>query len=120
MQHFKDLLVWQKSHIITLEIYKCTKVFPKEELYGIVSQIRRSSSSVPTNIDEGAARHTDADTVRFYQIAISSLQETEYLVLLSKDLGYLSELQFNDINPKIIEVKAMLLSLISKIRQLIK
>ena len=94
MQHFRDLLVWEKSHLITLEVYKLTKKFLKEELYGIVSQLRRSSSSAPTNIAEGFARNTDADTVKYYQIAISSLQETEYLILLAKDLEYLQDPEF--------------------------
>jgi four helix bundle protein len=120
MQHFKDLLVWQKSHLFALDIYTYTKKFPKEELYGIISQIRRLATSVPTNIAEGAARYTDADTVKFYQIAVSSLQETEYLILLSKDFGYLSESEYKILNSKIVESKLMLLALISKIRQLIK
>lgn len=85
---FKDLLIWQKSHQLVLEIYQITKLFPKEELYGLTSQIRRSAVSVPTNIVEGYRRKTKLDKAKFFIIALSSLDETLYHLILSNDLGY--------------------------------
>jgi four helix bundle protein len=85
---FKDLIVWQKSHQLVLEIYKMTKNFPKEELYCLTSQIRRSSISVAANITEGFKKKTTAEKLRFLNIAQGSLSETEYYLILSADLEY--------------------------------
>ncbi len=85
---FRDIAVWQKSHNLVLEIYKITKQFPKEEVYGITSQIRRAAVSVPANIAEGFARKGTRDKLRFYNIAIASLSEVTYFLILSKDLSY--------------------------------
>lgn len=87
-QSFEDLLVWQKAHQLVLQIYRATKTFPKEELFGIVSQIRRSAVSVPANIAEGFRKRTKADKQRFLTIAHGSLEETRYYLYLSRDLGY--------------------------------
>ena len=89
MQRFTDLKVWQRSHALTLEIYELTKSFPTEERFGLVSQLRRAAASVPTNITEGSKRQSNPDYARFLNIAEGSLAETEYLMLLSCDLGYL-------------------------------
>ena len=88
VQRFEDLLVWQKAHQLVLSVYKATKCFPKEELFGLVSQIRRSAVSVPANIAEGYRKRTKADKQRFLTIAHSSLEETRYYLMLSKELGY--------------------------------
>ncbi len=88
VQSFEDLLVWQKAHQLALQIYKTTKGFPKEELFGVVSQIRRSSVSVPANIAEGFRKRTRAEKQRYLTIAHGSLEETRYYLLLSRDLGY--------------------------------
>jgi four helix bundle protein len=77
MKDFRELKVWQKSHQLTLDIYKATAPFPKDEQYGITSQIRRAAASVAANIAEGCCRGTDADFARFLQIAISSASELE-------------------------------------------
>jgi four helix bundle protein len=87
-QGFEDLLVWKKAHQLVLEIYKATKSFPKEELFGIVSQIRRSAVSIPANIAEGFRKRTKAEKQRFLTIAHSSLEETRYFLYLSRDLNY--------------------------------
>jgi four helix bundle protein len=89
LQHFKDLKVWARSHALVLEIYRLTKSFPNDERFGIVSQLRRAAASVPTNIAEGAKRRGKQDYARFLNIAEGSLAETEYLLILSRDLGYL-------------------------------
>ena len=88
---FKDLLVWQKAHSLVLEIYKVTQSFPQEEKFGLVSQLRRASSSIPTNIVEGHKKKSRKEFLYFLNTADSSLEETKYLILLSKDLGYLGE-----------------------------
>ena len=116
MQDFRNLQVWQKSHELALEIYKISKSFPNHELYGIIGQIRRSMVSIPTNIAEGCGRGSDADFKRFIQIAIGSSSETEYLLLLSKDLGYINKEEYNRLNTKINEIKKMLISLILKLK----
>lgn len=87
-QCFEDLIVWQKAHQYVLGVYKLTEQFPKHELYGLVSQIRRAAVSVPANIAEGFNKATKPEKARFYNIAQSSLEETRYYLILSRDLGY--------------------------------
>ncbi len=112
MQDFRDLKVWQKSHQLTLQIYQHTRNFPKEELYGITSQIRRASSSIPTNIAEGCGR----DYARFLQIAIGSAKEVVYLILLCKDIQLLSPQIYEDLQIETTQIKKMLASFIKKLR----
>jgi four helix bundle protein len=90
VKSFEDLTVWQEAHKLTLEVYKVTARFPAAEKYGIVSQLRRSSSSVPANIAEGFGRATTRELLRCLQIARGELEETRYFVLLSRDLGYIT------------------------------
>ncbi|MBN1817808.1 MAG: four helix bundle protein [Sedimentisphaerales bacterium] len=89
-KRFEDLIVWQKSHVLVLTIYRLTKSFPTQEQYGLISQIRRSIVSVPANIAEGFRRLKKPDKARFLNIAQGSLEEVRYYMILSKDLGYLS------------------------------
>ena len=117
MKDFRSLTVWEKSHQITLNIYKLTYSFPKEEIYGLTSQIRRSSSSISINIAEGCGRGSDADFARFLQISLGSASETEYLILLSYELNYLQKLDFEILLEQIQQIKKMLTSLILKIRK---
>jgi four helix bundle protein len=113
MQDYKKLIVWQKSHAFALQLYKETQVFPKEERYGITSQMRRSALSIPANIAEGCERLTDKESRQFFQISLGSLHETEYYLLFCKGLNYINETIFNDLNKKILtEVKRMLIKLI--------
>jgi four helix bundle protein len=88
VKSFEDLTVWQEAHKLTLEVYKLTAKFPGSEKYGVVSQLRRCSSSVPANIAEGFGRATTRELLRCLQIARGELEETRYFVLLSRDLGY--------------------------------
>ena len=116
MKDFRQLKVWEKSHQMALAIYKVTAIFPKEELYGLTSQVRRASMSIPTNIAEGCGRNTDADFARFLQMAMGSASETEYQLLLSLDLGFLNKEQYDKLNPDVTEVKRMLASLLKTLR----
>ena len=90
-QSFEDLIVWQKSHQLTLLVYRVTSAFPKSELYGLVSQMRRAAVSVPANIAEGFKRRKNPDKARCMNIAQGSLEEVRYYFLLSRDLGYLRD-----------------------------
>ena len=85
---FQDLIVWQKAHQFVLSAYRFTKEFPKEEMYGLTSQFRRSAVSIPANITEGFKKRGKADKVRYLNIAQGSLEESRYYLILSKDLGY--------------------------------
>jgi four helix bundle protein len=115
MRDFKKYEVWQQSHALTLEIYKITSVFSKDELYGLTSLIRRASSSIPTNISEGCGRNSDKEFNQFLNIALGSACETEYLLILSKDLKYINielferlEKEVNIIKSKIYKLKLAL------------
>jgi four helix bundle protein len=116
MKDFRQLKVWEKSHQLALAIYKVTAKFPKEELYGLTSQIRRASMSIPTNIAEGCGRNTDAEFARFLQIAMGSASETEYQLLLSHDLEFLTKTQYEKLNTDVTEIKRMLASLLKTLR----
>ena len=91
MQRFTELKVWQRSHALVLLVYRLTKAFPVEERYGLTSQLRRAVLSIPTNIAEGSKRQTNTEYSRFLNIAQGSLAETEYLLMVSRDLGYVTE-----------------------------
>ncbi len=115
MRDYKKYTVWQKSHQLTLDVYKATSLFPKEELFGLTSQIKRSSSSIPMNIAEGCGRNSDKDFCRFLYIAFGSANELEYQIILSIDLKYIDDTIGNPILTQIEEVKKMLNGLISKL-----
>jgi four helix bundle protein len=116
MKDFRQLKVWAKSHELALSIYRVTNDFPREERYGLTSQIRRSTTSIPTNIAEGCGRNTDADFARFLQMAMGSASETEYQLLLSHDLGFLDKENYIKLNTDVTEVKRMLTSLLKTLR----
>lgn len=115
MQDFKKLSVWEKSHSFVLEVYKIN--FPPEELYGINSQIRRASLSIPTNIAEGCGRDSNADLKRFLQIAFGSACEVEYLLVVCRDLGYIDDERYMGLEEQIREIKKMLAGFIVKLRK---
>lgn len=115
MNDFKRLKSWEKAHALTLDVYRATKSFPKEEMYGLISQLRRACASVPANIAEGYGRKGDAELGRFLSIAAGSACEVEYHLLLARDLGYLSESQHRKLHDQVCEVKRMLGSFISKL-----
>lgn len=87
---FEDLIVWQKSHALTLSIYQLTRTFPKEELFGLSAQMRRAAVSVGANIAEGFSKHGKPDKARFMNVAQGSLEEVRYYFILARDLGYLT------------------------------
>jgi four helix bundle protein len=117
MRDFREIKVWSKAHLLTLEIYKVTIKFPREEVYGITSQLRRSSASIAANIAEGFGRGGNRELARFLQIAMGSACEVEYHVLLSKDLNLINKLIYADLNERIVEIKRMLASLLLKVRR---
>lgn len=112
---YRKLNVWQKADEFAFEIYKATKRFPKEELYGLTSQIRRAALSIPTNIVEGYARKGDKELARFIGIAIGSMAETEYLLDFSKKLGYLKEHDYTEIEKLRNEVGKLLWGFYKKV-----
>ena len=117
MRDFREIKVWKKAHVLTLEIYKATAGFPREEIYGLTSQVRRASASIPANIAEGFGRVGNAELARFLQIAMGSACEVEYHILLAKDLNLLTQKIYDDLNDAIVEVKRMLASLLFKVRR---
>jgi len=113
MRDFKNLEIWKRGHKFTLDMYSVTRdFFPKEELFVLTSQLRRSSASIPTNIAEGCGRKSNADLARFLQISLGSATEAEYQLLLAKDLNYINNEVYSNFNKEIIEIKKMLNSFI--------
>ena len=115
MKNFRDLIVWSKSHELTLTVYKLTEHFPKEEMFGLKSQIRRASASIPANIAEGCGRSSNGDFSRFLYNGMGSACELEYHLLLSKDLGYIPANDHKRVDASVVEIKRMLSSLIAKV-----
>jgi four helix bundle protein len=115
MEDFKDLKVWVKAHELTLGVYKKTRLFPKEELFGITSQMRRASVSVEANIAEGCGRRSDGEMKRFLQIARGSASEVECHLILSRDLELMSVSEFKDLEAKVLEIQRMLAGFVQQI-----
>ena len=115
MKDFRDLTVWRKAHLLTLATYKVTARFPKDELYTLTSQMRRSSSSIGTNIAEGCGRRGNGEFHKFLQYAAGSASELEYQFLLARDLSYFSEEQYELLQLSVVEIKKMLASLINRV-----
>lgn len=115
MKSYRDLIVWQKSIKMVTKVYSITKSFPKEELYGLVSQIRRCSVSIPSNIVEGYSRRSTNDYLRFLQITIGSLYEMQTQLEISLNLDYISKQIFKEVYEQSREIECMLNSLINKV-----
>jgi four helix bundle protein len=113
---FKKLKVWQKAHAMTLDTYRVTAAFPREEMYGLTSQLRRAAASIGANIAEGCGRRSDGEMCRFLQIARGSASETEYHFLLARDLHLLSEKDFQILTRKSDELQRMLTGLMQSVR----
>lgn len=111
-----NLEVWKLAHQLTLEVYQISKNFPSSETYGLTSQIRRSSSSVPTNIIEGQGRQYKKEFVQFLYIAKGSLEETNYQLFLARDLEYISSEEYEELYEKCTRVKMMLYKLIKSLK----
>ena len=117
MQDYKQIKVWQKSFALTLRVYKQTESFPKHELYGLISQIRRAAVSIPSNIAEGTAKTSDKDFARFLETSLGSAFEVECQMLLAKDLGYISDSELGGTMNVIDEIKKMTYAFIKKLRK---
>jgi four helix bundle protein len=116
MKDFRTLKVWEKAHALTLAVYKVTEKFPKQELYSLTNQIQRAAVSVPTNIAEGCGKDSDAELKRYFLIAMGSSSELEYLLLLARDLTYLSEEHHRILNNDLVDVRKMLNAFIQKLK----
>ena len=116
MLNFKDLVIWQRSHNLTLDIYRATQYFPKEEMYGLTSQIRRAVSSIPTNIAEGCGRRTNAELANFLNIASGSASEVEYEILLAKEVGYIAPELYDAWTQEIGEIRSMLAAYMKRLK----
>jgi four helix bundle protein len=116
LQDYTKLKVWAKAHELTLGVYAATRVFPADERFGLISQLRRSTASIPSNIAEGAGRGSDLEFKRFLHYAVGSANETNYQLLLSRDLGYLGQEDFRRLDELSVEVKRMLAALIARVR----
>lgn len=116
MQDFKRLVIWQKGHQLTLALYQVTKSFPKHEIYGITSQIRRAASSIPTNVAEGSVQSSDAQYARFLYIALGSAAELDYLLLLSLELEYISKSTYEGFALEVDQIKRMLSAFTQKLK----
>ncbi|MBE7176455.1 MAG: four helix bundle protein [Mucilaginibacter polytrichastri] len=108
MRDFKKLEIWQRSHRSTLSVYTLTNYFPPEERYGLSSQMRRSASSVPTNIAEGCGRNSIPDLKRYLIIACGSLSELHYQIILSNDLRYFHASIFKELAEEVIQIRKMI------------
>jgi four helix bundle protein len=116
MRDFKQLKVWQRSHKLTLAIYEATMDFPREELYGLTSQMRRSCAAIPANVAEGCGRGSNADLGRFLQIALGSASELEYHLLLAHELSFLKPHDYEHMIGEVTEIKRVLTSFIKSLR----
>ena len=115
MEDFKNLKVWTKAHQLTLEIYETTRDVPRDEIYGLTSQIRRASASIGANIAEGCGRRSDPEMKWFIQIARGSASELEYHLLLARDLRFLTGAEFDDLEAKVLEIQRMLAALTQRL-----
>lgn len=116
MRDFKTLKVWQKSHVLAVSLYRVTGNFPKEEIYGLASQVRRAAVSIPANIAEGCGKDSEAEFDRYLQIAGGSASELGYHLLLCHDIGLLRSQDCESFGEKVSEIKKMLTTLLKKIR----
>jgi four helix bundle protein len=114
VKDFKELRVWAKAHEMTLTVYQLTHNFPKEELYGLTSQMRRSAASIGTNIAEGCGRRSDGELTRFLQVARGSASELEYQLVLARDLHFLSLTDHRALEGQLVQIQRMLTSLVQR------
>ena len=120
MRNYRDLQVWGKAHNLTLELYGVSQGFPREEIYGITSQLRRAAVSIGANLAEGCGRRTSSELARFVRIAMGSASELDYHLLLSRDLGFMKDDDFTSSAAGLTEVRKMLTSFLSSIEEQIE
>ena len=118
MQDYRKLIFWQKSHIFALNIYRVTSMFPREEIYSLVSQMRRAAISVPSNIAEGCGRNGSKEIRHFMAMAMGSANEVGYQLLLAKDLNYIPDEKYISLNNDVDEIQKMLASYIKRIEEI--
>ena len=111
---FKDLVAWQKAHRLSVATYRATRAFPKDEMFGLTNQVRRASVSVSSNIAEGFGRRTAADRIHFYDMARGSLHEVQAQLLIAKDVEYLRESEYQQLDTMSVECHKILTGLINK------
>jgi four helix bundle protein len=116
-RNYRNIVAWQRAHEVTLRMYELTRTFPREETYGLSSQIRRASFSVAANIAEGSGRETDKDFLRFLYISLGSLKEVDYATLLAYDLKYLNSELFEKLQTRLNQTFAALQGLIKSVKQ---
>ena len=116
MHDFKDLKVWMKAHHLAVSMYRATREFPREELFGLTSQLRRAASSIGANIAEGCGRRSDAELTRFLHIARGSAVELENHLLLARDLDYLAESRCDEFAKRADEIQRMLTAFIQQVQ----
>lgn len=115
MRDFRKLIVWERAHHFTLQVYRITKIFPSDERFGLTIQLRRAAASIPTSIAEGCGRSGERELARFMSIAAGSASEVEYQLLLACDLNYIQDETHNDLNQQVNEIKRMLNSFIQQL-----
>lgn len=116
MQDYRKLQVWQKGHVLTLDIYRLTKTFLKEEVYGLVSQMRRSASSIPANIAEGCGRDSNAQLKQFLSIASGSAFELDYHLLLAHDLEFVKLQRYDRLHDQIDNIRRMFNNFMARLK----
>lgn len=116
MRDFHKLIIWQRSHQLALKVYSISKLLPKDELFGLTSQIRRAVSSIPTNIAEGCGRASNKDFAHFLQIAIGSAAEVEYELLLAHDLDYINDNDYQVLTEETVAVRKMIIKYQSELK----
>lgn len=116
MKDYRNLDVWKKAHEFTLSVYHVTIGFPAEEKFGLVSQLRRSASSIAANLAEGCGRNSDAELARFTEIAHGSASESEYHLLLARDLNFIPAVEYDPLADEVKQIKRMLGGLIRRLR----
>lgn len=116
MRDFHKLIIWQRSHQLALKVYSISKFFPKDELFGLTSQIRRAVSSIPTNIAEGCGRASNKDFAHFLQIAIGLAAEVEYELLLAHDLDYINNSDYQFLTEETVAVRKMIIKYQSELK----
>jgi four helix bundle protein len=120
MRNYRDLQVWKKAHDLTLELYRISQRFPREEIYGITGQLRRAAVSIGANLAEGYGRRTSTELARFVRIALGSASELDYHLLLSRDLGFMAADEFASASGALIEVRKMLTSFLNSVEEQIE
>jgi four helix bundle protein len=117
LRNYRDLQVWAKAYALSLELYRISRAFPREEIYGITSQLRRAAVSIGANLAEGCGRRTNPEMARFVRIAMGSASELDHHLLLCKDLGLLQDEDYKRNVRNLIEVRKMLSALLDSIEE---